>query len=66
MNCANLGVGILIAFAFGWAITLLILGFVPFLIIGGVFQTKLMTGFASKDKEILEQAGKVIFKFKFK
>ena len=57
---ANLGVGICIAFAFSWPITLLILAFVPLIVIGGVFQTKLMTGFAGKDKEILEQAGKVV------
>lgn len=31
MNVSNLGVGIVIAFAFSWPITLLILGFVPFL-----------------------------------
>jgi ATP-binding cassette subfamily B (MDR/TAP) protein 11 len=59
MNVANLGVGICIAFGFSWPITLLIIGFMPFLIIGGIFQTKRLAGFAKKDKEILESAGKV-------
>ncbi|CAF4760003.1 unnamed protein product, partial [Rotaria magnacalcarata] len=34
-------------------------GFVPFMVIGGFLQSRLMTGFASKDKEALEDAGKV-------
>jgi hypothetical protein len=59
MNVANLGTGIVLSFIFGWAIALLVLGFVPFMIIGGILQTKLVTGFASKDKDIIEEAGKV-------
>lgn len=34
-------------------------GFLPFLIIGGVLQTKAITGFSSKDKNVLEEAGKI-------
>ena len=59
MNIANFGVGLVLSFIYGWAITLLIIGFVPFMIISGVLQTKLITGFASKDKESLEEAGKI-------
>jgi ATP-binding cassette subfamily B (MDR/TAP) protein 1 len=59
MSLGNLGVGILIAFINGWALTLVILGFIPFLIAAGMLQTKMMTGFSLKDKEILEEAGKV-------
>lgn len=59
MNIANLGVGLVIAFIYGWAVALVILLFVPFLIAGGVLQTKMLTGYSSKDKEILEEAGKV-------
>lgn len=36
-----------------------IIAFVPFLILGGVLQTQMLTGFASKDKEVIEEAGKV-------
>lgn len=60
MNLSNLGVGIVIAFVYSWAVTLVIIAFLPFLIIGGVLQTQMLTGFASKDKEVIEQAGKVI------
>lgn len=63
MNLANLGVGIILAFVYSWAVTLVILGFIPFLILGGVLQTQMLTGFASKDKEVIEEAGKVCFEF---
>ena len=56
----NLGIGLVLAFVYGWAIALTILAFVPFMIIGGVLQTKMLTGFSSKDKEVLEDAGKVM------
>ena len=59
MNIANFGVGLILSFIYGWAITLTILAFVPFMIISGVLQTKMLTGFSSKDKAILEEAGKV-------
>ena len=58
MNVANLGVGLVIAFIYGWAITLLILAFIPFMIASGVFQTKVLSGFSGKDKEAIEEAGK--------
>lgn len=61
MNLSNLGVGIILAFVYSWAVTLVILGFLPFLIIGGVLQTQMLTGFSSKDKEVIEEAGKVFF-----
>nr|UOU03320.1 ATP-binding cassette subfamily B1-2 [Brachionus rubens] len=59
MNIGNFGIGLILAFVYGWVITLVIIAFVPFMIISGVLQTKLITGFAGKDKEILEEAGKI-------
>nr|UOU03319.1 ATP-binding cassette subfamily B1-1 [Brachionus rubens] len=59
MNIGNLGVGLILALVYGWAIALTILAFVPFMIISGVLQTKMLTGFSSKDKEVLEDAGKI-------
>jgi hypothetical protein len=59
MNIGNFGIGLILSFIYGWAITLCILAFVPFMIVSGVLQTKMLTGFATKDKEILEGAGKV-------
>ncbi|CAF3471282.1 unnamed protein product [Rotaria socialis] len=58
-NLAALGTGIIISFIFSWQLTLLILGFVPLMVIGGFLQSRLMTGFASKDKKAFENAGKV-------
>lgn len=58
-NIGNLGIGLIISFVYGWSIALLILAFVPFMIVSGVLQNKLMTGFASNDKKILEEAGKL-------
>jgi ABC-type multidrug transport system fused ATPase/permease subunit len=58
-NIAALGTGIVLSFVFAWQLTLLILAFVPFMIAGGFLQSRLMTGFASKDKETFEDAGKV-------
>ncbi len=49
-NISNLGVGIIIAFVYGWSLTLLILAFIPFMIIAGFLQTYLLTGFADKVK----------------
>ncbi len=59
MNIGNLGVGLVIGFVYSWVITLLIIGFLPFVIILGVFQAKMLTKFSEKDKKILEEAGQV-------
>lgn len=58
-NFASLGVGIIISFVFSWQLTLLVLGFVPFMVVGGFLQSKLMTGFGDKDKSTMEGVGKV-------
>ena len=59
MNLANFGIGLILSFVFGWAIALVILAFVPLIVISGVLQTKMLTGFSSKDKKVLEEAGKI-------
>ena len=59
MNIGNFGVGLVLALYYGWALTLLILAFVPFMVISGALQMKMLTGFSSKDKKVLEEAGKV-------
>lgn len=48
-----------LAFYYGWQLTLLMLAFVPFMIIAGILQTNMMTGFADKDRTALEKAGSV-------
>ena len=47
-NISNLGVGLVLAFIYGWQLTLLMLAFIPFMIIAGFLQTYMMTGFANK------------------
>ncbi|CAF1942165.1 unnamed protein product [Rotaria magnacalcarata] len=58
-NISNLGVGIILAFIYGWSLTLIMLAFVPFMILAGFLQTYLLTGIADKDKKVLEEAGKI-------
>ena len=58
-NFITVGAGILIGFIFSWQLTLLIIGFLPLIIFGAVLQLRLITKFAKKDEEHLENAGKV-------
>ena len=61
MSMCSLLTGIIIAFIYGWKLTLVILGFVPFLAIAGALQMKMLTGAAGKNQEALELAGKVLY-----
>lgn len=56
----NIITALLIAFFFSWKLSLIITIFFPFLALSGAVQTKMLTGFASQDKEALEKAGQVI------
>lgn len=59
MSLCSVLAGIIIAFIYSWQLTLLILGFLPFLMVGGALQMRMLTGAAGKNKEALEAAGKV-------
>ena len=56
---SNLGIGIIVAFVTSWTITLLIIAFVPIMALSSALQTQLVSGYILKEKEILEEAGKV-------
>ncbi|CAF1013430.1 unnamed protein product [Adineta ricciae] len=58
-NFVTVGAGILIGFIYSWQLTLLIVGFLPLIIFGAVLQLRLTTRFEKKDKEHLENAGKI-------
>jgi ABC-type bacteriocin/lantibiotic exporter with double-glycine peptidase domain len=54
-----MGIGIIIGFAYSWQLTLLVMGFLPLILFGGILQIRLTARFAKKDKQIIEDAGKV-------
>ena len=58
-SISALGTGLTIGFIFSWELTLLLLGFGPFMMIAGFVQMKMMTGNKIRDKEAMEDAGKV-------
>ncbi|XP_036041396.1 bile salt export pump isoform X2 [Onychomys torridus] len=55
----NIIVAVIIAFLFSWKLSLAISCFFPFLALSGALQTKMLTGFASQDKQALEKAGQI-------
>ncbi|XP_077607205.1 bile salt export pump isoform X1 [Crocuta crocuta] len=55
----NISVAIIIAFVFSWKLSLVIVCFFPFLALSGAIQTRMLTGFATQDKQALEMAGQI-------
>lgn len=58
-NFSNIGISIIIAFIYGWELTLLIMAVVPLIAFAGAANIKILAGHAAKDKKELEAAGKV-------
>ncbi|XP_076438744.1 ATP-dependent translocase ABCB1-like [Babylonia areolata] len=58
MNLANLGTGLIIAFIYGWQLTLLVIGFLPLIILCGFLEVRILAGVAGSNKAALEEAGK--------
>ena len=59
----EISVGILmalcIAFAYSWALSLLVLGVIPLVVIAALLQVKALSGHAKHKREALEKSGEV-------
>lgn len=58
-SLTNIGASFIIAYYFSWKLSLVVTCFLPFIAFAGVFQAKMLTGFANKDKKAMEAAGQV-------
>ncbi|XP_060634550.2 bile salt export pump [Anolis sagrei] len=58
-SLTNIGVAIIIAFYFSWKLSLVITCFLPFLALSGMVQSRMLTGFASQDKEAMDASGRI-------
>ncbi|XP_054644373.1 bile salt export pump isoform X2 [Dunckerocampus dactyliophorus] len=58
-SLTNIGASFIIAFYFSWKLTLVIMCFLPLIGLSGLFQAKMLTGFANEDKKAMEDAGQV-------
>ncbi|CAL8368689.1 unnamed protein product [Arctogadus glacialis] len=58
-SLTNIGASFIIAFYFSWKLTLVVMCFLPLIGLSGLFQAKMLTGFATEDKKAMEAAGQV-------
>ncbi|XP_038049400.1 ATP-dependent translocase ABCB1-like isoform X2 [Patiria miniata] len=56
----NIGVAVIIAFIFGWQLTLLVLAFLPMIAFSGLIQTRFQRGMAATKKSSNENIGKIV------
>ena len=55
-----------IAFSYGWKLAFVVAGFMPFIVLSGLMQARLMSGSARRDKDSLEDASRVcIIRYQF-
>ncbi|XP_061918788.1 ATP-dependent translocase ABCB1-like isoform X1 [Entelurus aequoreus] len=59
-NIANMGSGLILAFVYGWELTLLMLVIVPLMVVAGALKIKLLAGQNADEKKELEKAGKIV------
>ncbi|NWI52551.1 MDR1 protein, partial [Calyptomena viridis] len=59
MTVFTLVTAIIIAFVYGWQLTLLILACIPYVVISNAMTARSMSGHAAKDQKALEEAGKI-------
>ena len=54
-HCSGVALGI--AFAYGWKLTLLIMAFIPFIVVGGFIEIQVMVGGESAERKAYDEAG---------
>lgn len=59
MTVFTLVTAIIIAFVYGWQLTLLILACIPFIVGANAVSASSMSGHAAEDQKALEEAGRV-------
>lgn len=58
-SLSNIVFGLLIGFYFSWKLTLILLLFTPFVVLGGYVEMRMLTGRKLDDKIAFDEAGKV-------
>ena len=56
---SSIGAALAIAFSFGWKLAFVVTAFLPFIVLSGLIQARLMSGSARRDKDSLEDAARV-------
>ena len=59
-SMASIGTGVIIGFIYSWQLTLCVLAFAPFIMIGGMIEMQILAGQTQKNSKSLEESGKVI------
>ncbi|NXO70939.1 MDR1 protein, partial [Phainopepla nitens] len=59
MTVVTLVTAIIIAFVYGWQLTLLVLACIPFVVIANAVNASSMSGHAAEDQKALEEAGRI-------
>ncbi|CAG8462314.1 5329_t:CDS:10 [Acaulospora colombiana] len=59
-NGVNLVLGLIIAFAYGWKLTLVILAASPFVAAAGFLEMKTLAGFGAKTRKAYENTGQIV------
>ncbi|XP_027733749.1 ATP-binding cassette sub-family B member 5 [Empidonax traillii] len=59
MTVFTLATAVIIAFVYGWQLTLLILACIPYIVVTNAVTSKSMSGHAAKDQKALEEAGRI-------
>ncbi|XP_055876966.1 ATP-dependent translocase ABCB1-like isoform X1 [Biomphalaria glabrata] len=58
-SISTITAALVIAFIYGWKLTLVVLSFMPLMIIGGIIQGRAIAGANNSEKKQIQQAGKI-------